>query len=464
MAGVLVVVVTAVYALHHRARLQRGESILIHSAAGEEKKQYLVDAFGVDAGHIFASHDAGFAVGIRAATNGHGVDVVLNSLVGELLHESWRSCLADWGRFVEIGKRDIIDHGRLDMGCFARGTTFTAFDLKRDSAHCTVITGDVIKYSDVERAVQAAGAIAPLGGVVQAAMGLHESIFKYITHEAWQTGTLAKVQGRWNLHRALSARNKEQGLDFFLLTSSVAGKVGIATEANYFAANNFLDAFAQYRRGPGLKAISLGLGMVSEVGYIGNLLLRKGIRLLLEDEMLLTVDFALAQQLAPTSVHDRDALAQSLILTGLEDTGHGKSNSAEYTAFSQYVSDARLSVLGCALQRRETRFPTATRTPASVIQAALSEQDDEKLRSAVVGVIAQKFCNLILLPVEKLDVDVSMMHYGIDSMLAAELRQYIFSTTAVEVDFLMLMEQKPSVAAVTRKVVDRLLVSAVTEA
>jgi aryl carrier-like protein len=99
-----------------------------------------------------------------------------------------------------------------------------------------------------------------------------------------------------------------------------------------------------------------------------------------------------------------------------------------------------------------------------VIQAALSEQDDEKLRSAVVGVIAQKFCNLILLPVEKLDVDVSMMRYGIDSMLAAELRQYIFSTTAVEVDFLMLMEQKTSVAAVARKVVDRLRISAVTEA
>jgi NADPH:quinone reductase-like Zn-dependent oxidoreductase/NADP-dependent 3-hydroxy acid dehydrogenase YdfG len=472
MAGALVVFMTAVYALHHRARLQRGESILIHSAAGgvgiaviqlaklagaeifatvgtEEKKQYLVDTVGLDEGHIFSSHDASFAAGIRAATNGRGVDVVLNSLIGELLHESWGSCLADWGRFVEIGKRDIIDHGRLDMGCFARGTTFTAFDLsmfsessspdmhqpvhemmahvlellrtgeiqpiqplavfkvaemesalsyfknrnrigkivvsfedetqivpvvperymthlsaqksyllvgclgglgrslsrwmigrgarhfvflgrtghkkpaarrlieelERDGAHCTVITGDVINYSDVERAVQADGAMVPLSGVVQAAMGLHESMFKYITHEVWQTGTRAKVQGTWNLHRALSAGNEEKDLDFFLLTSSVAGKVGTATEANYCAANNFLDAFAQYRRGLGLKAISLGLGMVSEVGYlhehrdIGTLLLRKGIRPLLEDEMLQIVDFALAQQLTPTSVHDRDALA-----------------------------------------------------------------------------------------------------------------------------------------------------------
>jgi hypothetical protein len=127
-------------------------------------------------------------------------------------------------------------------------------------------------------------------------MGLHESIFKYITHEAWQTGTLAKVQGTWNLHRALSGGNKEKDIDFCLLTSSVAGKMGTATEANYCAANNFLDAFAQYRRGLGPKAISLGLGMVSEVGYlheprdIGNLLLQKGIRPLLEDEMLQIVN------------------------------------------------------------------------------------------------------------------------------------------------------------------------------
>ncbi|KAL3497001.1 KR domain-containing protein [Aspergillus germanicus] len=347
-------------------------------------------------------------------------------------------CLGGLGRslsrwMIGRGARHFVFLGRTGLEKPAARRLIE--ELEREGAHCTVITGDVIKYSDVGRAVQAVGAIKPLGGVVQAAMGLQESIFKYITHEAWQTGTQAKVQGTWNLHRALSARNKEKDLDFFLLTSSVAGKVGTATEANYCAANNFLDAFAQYRRGLGLKAISLGLGMVSEVGYlhehrdIGNLLLRKGIRPLLEDEMFQIVDFALAQQLTPTSVHNRDALAQSLILMGLEDTGHGKSNSAEYTAFSQYVSDARLSVLRCALQRRETRSTTATRTPASVIRAALSEQDDEKLRSAVVGVIAQKFCNLILLPVEKLDVDVSMMRYGIDSMLAAELRQYIFSTT-----------------------------------
>ena len=62
------------------------------------------------------------------ATNGKGVDIVLNSLIGDLLHDSWRCC-ARFGRFVEIGKRDLTDAGKLDMQVFKRNATFTAFDV-----------------------------------------------------------------------------------------------------------------------------------------------------------------------------------------------------------------------------------------------------------------------------------------------------------------------------------------------
>lgn len=142
---------TALYALHHRARLQEGESVLIHSAAGglgsaaiqiaqlshadifatvstEEKRDYLVATFGLRRDHIFNSRDSSFLPAVLAATGGRGVDVVLNSLTGDLLHDSWRAC-APWGRFVEVGKQDIVDAGRLDMEMFRRNVTFTAFDL-----------------------------------------------------------------------------------------------------------------------------------------------------------------------------------------------------------------------------------------------------------------------------------------------------------------------------------------------
>ncbi|KUM55502.1 hypothetical protein ACN42_g11762 [Penicillium freii] len=132
-----VVFSTALYALHHHAYTKEGESILIHSAAGslgnttiqiaqlakaeiyttvstEEKKDYLVKAFNLKREHIFHSRDSSFQQGILAATRGRGVDIVLNSLTGDLLHNSWR---------------DIVDTGKLDIEMFRRNVTFSAFGL-----------------------------------------------------------------------------------------------------------------------------------------------------------------------------------------------------------------------------------------------------------------------------------------------------------------------------------------------
>ena len=93
-----------------------------------EKKSFLMKTFGLKENHIFSSRDSSFFPAVMQATSGRGVDVVLNFLTGNLLHDSWRCC-AEFGRFVEIGKRDILDGGRLNMEIFNRGVTFTAFDL-----------------------------------------------------------------------------------------------------------------------------------------------------------------------------------------------------------------------------------------------------------------------------------------------------------------------------------------------
>lgn len=158
---------TALYALNDRANLRTGEvsnpivrilwhaqqsqTILIHSGAGafgmasieiaqkigakvyatvstDDKKNFLVDHFGLPREQIFQSRDTTFVEGIHRATAGRGVDVVLNSLTGDLLHASWRCC-ADFGRFIEVGKRDIVDAGKLDMQVFSRNVTFSAFDM-----------------------------------------------------------------------------------------------------------------------------------------------------------------------------------------------------------------------------------------------------------------------------------------------------------------------------------------------
>ncbi|KAI2464934.1 putative polyketide synthase [Annulohypoxylon bovei var. microspora] len=615
MASVLVVFVTAIYALHHRAQLQPGESILIHSAAGgvgiatiqmakligaeifatvgtDEKKQYLIDNFGLRADHIFNSRDSSFVAGIKAVTAGRGVDVILNSLVGELLHESWE-CLADFGRFIEIGKRDIVDGGNLNMQGFSHGTTFTAFDLsmlaesksrahhvlyqtmlarameflrggrvqpvkplsvfnasdvaaafnyfnsskrmgkivisfedqtqmvpvvpdkfsaildpnksylligclgglgrslsmwmlsrgarkfvfvgrsgtekpaakrlvenlEKAGASCTIVKGDVANEDDMIRAVGAAP--APLGGVVQAAMGLNEAIFKDMSRESWLTGTEAKVKGSWNIHNALSKLDKEKELDFFIMTSSINGKVGTATEGNYCAANNFLDVFARYRRSLGLAAISLGIGMVSEVGYlhenphIEDLLLRKGIRSITEDELLQIFDFALSQP--PTSAHPEDLLSHPHLLTGLEVTGLQDKHKQGYNGYWQFLDDARFSVLTSALKRSSAgEAAQGSGSQWSAISDALDSGDKAAILTAVRDMIAKKMSNLILVPVAKLDVKTPLSDFGMDSMLAAELRQSIFSATGVDVLFLTLMDRNTNVMKLAGIVADKL--------
>lgn len=146
---------TALYALNDRAHLRPGESVLIHAGSGglaiaaitlaqnmgavvyttcgsQANREYLINELGMSAAHIFSSRngDASFVQGIIAATGHRGVDVIINSLVfGDLMHDGWQSCLADFGRFVEIGKRELVDAGRLDMRAFLRSATFTAFDL-----------------------------------------------------------------------------------------------------------------------------------------------------------------------------------------------------------------------------------------------------------------------------------------------------------------------------------------------
>ena len=150
-ASIPMVFVTAYYSLCESARLQRGETVLIHAATGgvgqaaiilsqhigaevfatvgsQEKRDFLVEKYGIRSDHIFSSRDRSFTAMLMKSTEGKGTDVVLNSLAGPLLQESW-NCVATLGRFVEIGKRDIQQSKSLNMEHFGRAVSFSAVDL-----------------------------------------------------------------------------------------------------------------------------------------------------------------------------------------------------------------------------------------------------------------------------------------------------------------------------------------------
>lgn len=142
---------TVVYAFDYVARLRKGESVLIHAGAGavgqaaiqlaklrgaeifvtvgsDWKRQLVKDLYGLTDDHIFHSRESTFVDDVFHATGGRGVDVVLNSLGGELLQHSWK-CTAPFGRFIDIGKADILANNTLEMGHFLRNILFAAVDV-----------------------------------------------------------------------------------------------------------------------------------------------------------------------------------------------------------------------------------------------------------------------------------------------------------------------------------------------
>jgi acyl transferase domain-containing protein/acyl carrier protein len=149
-AAVPIVFLTAHYALTHLARLQRGERVLIHAAAGgvglaalqiaqragaeifatagSAEKRALLRSLGVS--HVMDSRSLAFADEVRDATGGEGVDVVLNSLAGEAISRSLDS-LRPFGRFLEIGKRDIHRNAPLGLAPFRKSLSYFAIDLDR---------------------------------------------------------------------------------------------------------------------------------------------------------------------------------------------------------------------------------------------------------------------------------------------------------------------------------------------
>ncbi|QKW18565.1 SDR family NAD(P)-dependent oxidoreductase [Kitasatospora sp. NA04385] len=146
-ASVPVVFLTAYYGLFDLGGLRRGESVLVHAAAGgvgtaavqlarhagaevfataSPAKWDVLRAAGLDDGHIASSRSTDFAEAFLTATGGQGVDVVLDSLAREFVDAGLR-LLPNGGRFVEMGKTDVRDPE--EVARRHPGVRYRAFDL-----------------------------------------------------------------------------------------------------------------------------------------------------------------------------------------------------------------------------------------------------------------------------------------------------------------------------------------------
>ncbi|MFE0427067.1 SDR family NAD(P)-dependent oxidoreductase, partial [Streptomyces sp. NPDC058953] len=377
---------TAYYALFRVARLTKGDRILIHAAAGgvgmaavklardagaevyataSPAKWPALRALGIDDAHLASSRDLEFAGKFLAATEGRGMDVVLNSLAHEFVDASL-TLLPGGGDFAEMGKTDIRDpreiadrhpgvryrafdvyeegpdalrgmlrdvmelfaEGRLTLnpvavrdildartafremsrgqhigklvldvgGGFGGGTVLVTggtggvgsllarhlvtghgvrsltlarrrgpaadgaaalvTELERAGAAVRVVACDVADRSAVADQLAATPPGHPLTAVVHAAGELADATVASMPLESLDRALRAKVGGAVHLHEL----TRDHPLSAFVLCSALAGTLGNGGQANYAAANAFLDGLAARRRATGLAGTSLVWG------------------------------------------------------------------------------------------------------------------------------------------------------------------------------------------------------------
>ncbi|SCL23249.1 Acyl transferase domain-containing protein [Micromonospora pallida] len=155
------------------------------------------------------------------------------------------------GHLVLVGRREPT------------GEAVAALDaLRAAGVEVTVASADVARPDDVARLVAAVPADRPLRGVVHAAGVLADGVLLQQPWADFARVLAPKVDGGWNLHRA----TRDLPLDFFVLFSSAASLLGSTGQANYAAANAFLDGLAHHRRSQGLPAVSVNWGPWTEAG------------------------------------------------------------------------------------------------------------------------------------------------------------------------------------------------------
>ncbi len=177
----------------------------------------------------------------------------------------------DLGRLVarhlveRHGIRSLILAGR--RGPEAPGMEQLEAELRELGAAVRVVSCDVADYEQLSALLDSIPDETPLRGVVHAAATLEDGVIGSLTRERVDRVLAPKLDGAWNLHRL----TEHLDLSAFVCFSSVMGVLGGPGQANYAAANTFLDALAAHRRARGLSGISMAWGGWAQTGIVDRL-------------------------------------------------------------------------------------------------------------------------------------------------------------------------------------------------
>ena len=346
-------------------------------------------------------------------------------------------CLGGLGRslsswMIERGARHLAFMGR--SGASSKSAASLITSIEAQGVDVKVIKSDVTVKEDVMNVVNQIDRRYPIRGVLNAAMVLDDGIFQNMVINTWNTAVKPKFQGSKNLHEVF--QNTE--LDFFVMTSSVSGTLGTPGQSNYAAANAYMDSLARHRRMQGLPAVSLILPMVLGVGYVAehseleDSLGRKGMYGINEDELLRAFEVAMTPQPDPRTAEDH-------VIVGLDPSLLAVSAAKTDPADVFWLEDARFQSVKVAMTEKSggNSSSAAGQSIISIIKAAKSE--DEAV-DATTAYLIQRLSRLLMIDASEFQVDAaSIGSYGLDSMIGAEFRNWVFREFKMDVPFQRLL-------------------------
>ncbi len=343
--------------------------------------------------------------------------------------------VARW--MVEQGARHLVLVGRRAPSAPASEALRA---LEQAGAHVTVASVDISHEAEVARLLQRLDTDSPpLRGIVHSAGVLDDGALPQQDLERFERVMAPKVAGAWNLHRLTEGRP----LDFFVLFSSASAMLGSRGQANYAAANTFLDALAHERRARGLVAQSLDWGPWAETGMVGapdgtlaRALERRGIRPLATKQALALFGEALA------SGRPQLALMSVQWPVYLEVLG-AKGRSSFYEA----VAPARPTSPRAAVASPQSRHPLAER-----LELALPHERPQVLASS----LQEETARILRMEPTQLDWRQGFAEMGMDSLMAIELRNVLQKGLGVSVPATVALDH-PTIDFLVRHLLENVL-------
>jgi acyl transferase domain-containing protein/thioesterase domain-containing protein/acyl carrier protein len=303
--------------------------------------------------------------------------------------------------------------------------------IREKGANVVALQGDVTDTASLKKALKQLPKDMPLRGVIHAAGVLADGILADMTLEQLDRAMLPKVEGTWNLHTATEGAE----LDFFVMFSSVASILGSPGQGNYAAGNAMLDALAHARRAAGLPAMAINwgpwadAGMAAEAGR-SDAVKSRGIHLIPPDAGLELLGKLLRTNVPQVAVMDAQWGDMVKLL--------GSRRPA-------LLADVATEAQGASGIDSGSRVDHAFRKE-------LTAADGEARLALVRGYIQQELARIMGVATETLETDRQLSTFGLDSLLALELKNNLESRLDFTLPMAKLMEG-PTIASLAEATV-----------